>query len=574
VRVKDRASLESALERAVRGSVVYVEDSATLDFTGGSRSVCIPAGVTLASGRGRGGSAGALVFTTTTSTIPLFRACGSDVRVTGLRIIGADSVRCPPAYSSTSACSGKLCRDCLPTSVGLITAMDRLEVDNCELAGWSLAAVRLEKGSDHHVHHSYLHHNQRDGLGYGVLLSSAPVDALVDHNRFDFNRHSIAGSGFRSQSYEARANLVLPNATQHVYDMHGINEHSGDGSPWAGGRLLIHENVVLPPNVYGVVVRGRPETGAWIYDNCFVRSQAGATLQQYFKGNFFPDQSPAGPAPNQYSQTPDGCQSRRFCVETSARGPWRSLASSTLGLDEVAAHDFDGDGRADLLRATGREWQSRSGGLGAWTTRRASTEVLRDLRFADLDGDGQSDAFAATGSEWRTSRSAREPWATLRASTEPLGALAFGDFDGDRRADVFLATGTEWRFSAGGTKSPTLLRASTEQLALLAFGDFDGDGQTDVFNATGTEWRLSASGRGAWQSLGSSALRIQDLAFADVDGDGRTDVLSRDGARWLLSRGGRPPATLWSVNSLPFTATRFADFDGDRQADALVAGCF
>ncbi|MFW5920538.1 MAG: hypothetical protein ACOCUS_01765, partial [Polyangiales bacterium] len=50
--VRTRAELESALEAAEADEVVYVADDARIDLTG--VTLCIPGGVTLASGRGRG----------------------------------------------------------------------------------------------------------------------------------------------------------------------------------------------------------------------------------------------------------------------------------------------------------------------------------------------------------------------------------------------------------------------------------------------------------------------------------------------------------------------------------------
>ena len=62
-------------------------------------------------------------------------------------------------------------------------ASDRLEVDDCEIAGWSHAAIYLKGGIGHHVHHSFVHHNQYQGLGYGVCHDVA--ESLIERNLFD-----------------------------------------------------------------------------------------------------------------------------------------------------------------------------------------------------------------------------------------------------------------------------------------------------------------------------------------------------------------------------------------------------
>ena len=60
--VSTAEELLTALTEANFSEVVYVEDSAEIDLMG-KRSIQIPPGVTLASGRGREGSSGGLTFT-------------------------------------------------------------------------------------------------------------------------------------------------------------------------------------------------------------------------------------------------------------------------------------------------------------------------------------------------------------------------------------------------------------------------------------------------------------------------------------------------------------------------------
>jgi len=148
----------------------------------GRRRILIPGGVTLASGRGRGDSQGALLYSKKLSTSPLFLASGEKVRVTGLRLYGPDPNR------STEQMR-KLYKEgryySVPNSEGIISTYPGLEVDNCELWGWSHAAVFLRRGAlKAHIHHNYIHHTQRSGLGYGVCLDKA--DALIEANLFDW----------------------------------------------------------------------------------------------------------------------------------------------------------------------------------------------------------------------------------------------------------------------------------------------------------------------------------------------------------------------------------------------------
>jgi hypothetical protein len=550
-----------------------------IDLTGAT--LCVPAGVTLASGRGFEGSAGGELYVSTTEGRAMLRACGDGARVTGLRLHGSEPTECPPEWPS--ACEGEdrtggvNCRDCMPRSVGIqLQDVDDVEVDNCELTGWTYGAVNLVRSMNGHVHHNHIHHNQRQGLGYGVVLSgsSNPATALIEHNRFDYNRHSVAGSGADGQSYEARNNLVLGHANGHVFDMHGVNEALSNGSSVAGTEILVHGNTVLPTTHYALVVRGRPTVGSYLYSNCLARSNAGtAALQRFFTGNFYVDRSPAGSAPNQYGRSGSDCETTRFCFAPGGAGPITYLTASSYDRSQLAIGDFDGDGRADIFRTDGTAWWWLSGGRGSWERRNTSSAELGQIAFGDFDGDGSTDVFHANGSEWRYSRGGSSPFERLNSSSDLLASMSFGDFDGDGKTDAFRATGTEWQWSPGAARPRARLSASTAT-ADLVLADFDGDGRTDVFTATGTEWRISSGGTAGWETIGTSSFRTSSLRFADIDGDGRTDILHTSGHRLYVSWAGRSRWEVLTVTDESIDELAFGDFDGDGRTDLFRTGCY
>lgn len=102
--VANASDLIAALGRAACGDVIYVDDDASIDLAGlgGMSGIEIPAGVTLASGRGVAGSLGALIRTTERTVAPLFVA-RDGVRVTGLRIEGAQQDQGPSRATETGA---------------------------------------------------------------------------------------------------------------------------------------------------------------------------------------------------------------------------------------------------------------------------------------------------------------------------------------------------------------------------------------------------------------------------------------------------------------------------------------
>ena len=271
--VTNRQELLDALQAARSGETVYVADSTQIDLTG-LQNITIPAGVTLASGRGNGASEGGLIHSTALETFPLFQTGGPAVRVTGLRLRGPDPERRTEQMAELHAIGQYYS---IPNSRGIQTVHQNLEVDNCELWAWSHAAVYLMSKSTGHIHHNSMHHNQRSGLGYGVVLNES--DGLIEANLFDWCRHHIAGTGRPGTNYEARYNLVLENANSHSFDMHGGKDR-GDGTDIAGTRIWIHHNTFRAVSVAAIVVRGRPQEMTEIYNNWFLHLTPSAAVRQ------------------------------------------------------------------------------------------------------------------------------------------------------------------------------------------------------------------------------------------------------------------------------------------------------
>jgi hypothetical protein len=272
--VSTREELLAALAAAAPCDIVYVRDDAEIDLTGDA-DIAIPARVTLASGRGAASATGGLLFTTQHGVPSLFKP-EDGVRFTGLRLRGPQDEVGDDSYDADGG---------TPISIGIHARLIDVEVDNCELYGWSHTSVFVSAARAH-VHHSSIHHNQRIGFGYGVLVSGASW-ALIEANVFDSNRHSIAGNGDPNSGYEARFNRVFENATRHSFDMHGKTV-ADSGVPVAGNTILIHHNTFLLTTQRAVLIRGRPATGAWIEHNSLAHDDITfAIAQEQNWGNFF-----------------------------------------------------------------------------------------------------------------------------------------------------------------------------------------------------------------------------------------------------------------------------------------------
>jgi hypothetical protein len=271
--VRDLDALLDALSKAKSGQVIFIPAETQIDLTARiyieQLVFKIPEGVTLAGQRGHGESRGALLTSDALKTPVMIRAGGPDVRVTGLRIQGPN----PKQYldhhrrSFGEGGGGHEYYYKFPTSNGITTKYPRLEVDNCEISGFSHAGIYLITAEGHHIHHNHIHHCQYQGLGYGVCHDTA--SSLIEYNLFDWNRHSIAGTGRPGCSYVARYNVVLAPSLSHCFDMHGGRDRK-DGTDIAGTSILIYNNTFRAQQT-PVVIRGVPEEKCEVNHNWFLR---------------------------------------------------------------------------------------------------------------------------------------------------------------------------------------------------------------------------------------------------------------------------------------------------------------
>jgi hypothetical protein len=279
--------LAAALKKAQPGQTVFVPGDVELDCTdlvfAEDFHIDVPAGVTLAGDRGLRGSPGALISSDAFATNPLIHVLGPGVRITGLRLRGPDPKRRLEHHRRSfnkERGDDKQQHDYyyrLPVSQGIRTESNDLEMDNCELSGWSHVAVFLSAGRGHRIHHNYIHHNQLNGLGYGISHGSNPSASLIECNLFNFNRHSIAATGAPGNSYEARNNVELGESLSHNFDMHGGRDRK-DGTEIAGDLIRIHHNTFLGSKVRAVVIRGVPRQEACIDHNWFAHERADESL--------------------------------------------------------------------------------------------------------------------------------------------------------------------------------------------------------------------------------------------------------------------------------------------------------
>ncbi len=306
--VKTLDELLDALGKAKPGQLVFIPGETEIDCTARvyieKLVIEIPAGVTLAGNRGQDGSAGALICSDalgyvirpapgedrTSEVKPLIGIMGPDVRITGLRIRGPNPKRYLDHFHRSFAEKlpdgkrrGHDYYYRFPVARGIVTQHPNLEVDNCDISAFSHNAVFLVSGEDHHIHHNFIHHCQYQGLGYGV--SHDKGSSVIERNLFDFNRHSIAGTGHPDSGYVARHNVELGTSLAHCFDMHG---HSVKGTRVAGSTIRIHNNTFRAPAL-PVMIRGVPVDTCEVFQNWFPRHETPQQAVRHGKNTLVRD---------------------------------------------------------------------------------------------------------------------------------------------------------------------------------------------------------------------------------------------------------------------------------------------
>ncbi|MFO0803383.1 MAG: Ig-like domain-containing protein [Gemmataceae bacterium] len=238
-----------------------------------------------------------------------------------------------------------------------------------------------------------------------------------------------------------------------------------------------------------------------------------------------------------------------------------AFESTFTGGVRVAVGDVDGDGTDDLIVGAGRGGSARvrvfSGVdgtplqdfLAGDETNRGGATVAA----ADFDGDGKADLVVGAV------KNGQEVIQILRGydgqslrTIQPFGAsiegvnVAAGDFDGDGTPDVVIGAGF------GGGPRLTVVSGKTGDVLLNTFayestfrgglqvaaGDLDGDGKVEIVTAAGPGGgpRIIAFQGGSGDELhsffayeDSSARNGVQVSVFDVDNDGTNDIVTANG---------------------------------------------
>jgi hypothetical protein len=567
--------LADVLRSGYTGRVIVAESAnavppcTTVGFKlDGLDPIPLRSGVQLVGERGVLGGRPVLYTTQKTPKRAVFEVQGNDVQVVGLHFRGPTPAKDHTQHISDENPYVHAIRVLTDSETGL--SGRRITIADNEFDNWSGAGVQVSPMQGDHnatlevwkqhgpgsdtpwkplsrldagqvrVIGNYMHHNVMDGGGYGVNVDGGSY-ALIEGNVFDFNRHSIASDGMAHGGYIARFNYVLqggykqqsdfaPDYYNQHFDVHG--DGNGDGSGyggWAGEYFSIENNTIRGEQKYGIpgfratrpafMLRGRAAMVAFFNNNILVHDDLDTAVSLKKKS------ASTGIGENQTD------------FNFRASGNLFDTDHST----DIAAGDFDGDGRSDVFVATGTAWFYSRGGVRPWEYLTSSGRQLRELGFADIDNDRLTDVL------WRDakgtvgySRAARVPWVPLTPVPVPMNELRFGDFDGDGRTDMFYTRGGQWNIWYGSTRTWTKTQTSSKPISELLFGNFDDRAGIDVAGVNSNGWAYSSGATRAWVRMNGRLTRsFKDAVAADFDGNGKTDIAVDEGSRWRYSRDGR-----------------------------------
>ncbi len=283
----DLSTLVANLKKAKSGDVVFIPGGVQIDVS--STLISIPSGVTLASDRGRvldDGtiSTGAMLYCTERKTM-MIRAA-ANAHVAGLTVVGPDYERHMTHHKRGLNAAGSQYTSyyySLLLTRGIVVNGKGVEIENCEISGFSEAGVALTSGVDIKVHHNFIHHNQRNGFGYGVVLYGS-IYVEVYGNLFNFDRHAIAADGKAGSGYQAHDNVHMGTAIYHIFDAHGGGDR-GDGTQIACERIDMYNNVFLSDKI-PYKKRGTPEEYSKFTHNIVIYPETYYPYRQMYGENF------------------------------------------------------------------------------------------------------------------------------------------------------------------------------------------------------------------------------------------------------------------------------------------------
>jgi hypothetical protein len=284
----------------------------------------------------------------------------------------------------------------------------------------------------------------------------------------------------------------------------------------------------------------------------------------------------------------------------AAQSPQFPVASRAAPIaPPTATHDFNGDGRSDILwRNFGVwevvEWQMNGTSVIGGGSAGSSLGTWSIVGQRDFNHDGRADLLWRDGFApfevvlWFLNGTSVIGGGLVGSASSDWGLAGTGDFNGDGFADILWfnnSTGQVviWLMNGTSVIGGGLVGSVNPILwSIGGIGDFNGDGKSDILfidlaNQT-VLWFLNGTtviGGGAVVAP-APAFGWQMVGTGDFNGDGKSDILWYNGftgvvVEWLMNgtsvNGGGSPGSV-GFNS-PWNIIETGDFNGDGRSDLL-----
>jgi len=342
---------------------------------------------------------------------------------------------------------------------------------------------------------------------------------------------SETGAGFAGSS-------LLPVTSQNTGNTVLTADFNGDGFP---------DLVILGNNTISVLL-GNGD-GTFTAAPSPSNDLPGAIAVGDFNGDGIPDLAVAPVLDEGNSEVLLGNGDGTFSIANGSLGIGSGVATS----NSIAAADFNGDGKLDIVEACAS--------LG--------DQPCNLLLIQSGNGDGTFIEFSSVPLSFLGSQS-----------------MAVGDFNGDGQPDVAVTnSGTNgvnvFLNNGGGLSAVSAIPATGTGPTSIAAADFNGDGKLDLAVAnygSNNVTILLGNGDGTFTAAASPATGTapNSVAVADFNGDGVPDLAvanaGSSNVTILLGNGdGTFTAAAGPAADTGSTSVVLADFNGDGKEDLVVA---
>jgi hypothetical protein len=278
----------------------------------------------------------------------------------------------------------------------------------------------------------------------------------------------------------------------------------------------------------------------------------------------------------------------------------------TISFGKLAADDFNGDGKSDLLfsgdgavYSSNYEWQMNDRAIANQGAIEVYDKAFSIQVVGDFNGDGRSDLILenpTTGGvwEWQLNGTAISEQGAVDVGDKSYKLLGADDFNGDGKDDLVWRNDAgfifQWQMN-GTADTPKAVQLLDPSWHIVGTGDFDGDGKSDFLlrnigntfdNGAFFLWEMIGNQIKAQGGIERPGTDWQTLGVGDFDGDGKADFAVRHvnnfqtgeapGAVWVYLMDGtaiKSQGAAGIASAAEFNVAGIGDYNGDGKDDIM-----